>query len=97
MDKAHLLKLTAPEMTAVVGGLRVLLDNKVGQFTDSPGVLNNKWFVNLLDMEVAWKPSETNWDQYDGVSRKDGSKVWTGSQVDLLFGSNSQLRAQAEF
>lgn len=84
-------------MTVLVGGLRVLLDNKVGQFTTTPGVLNNQWFMNLLDMGVQWKPSETNWDEYDGLSRKDGSKVWTGSQVDLAFGSNSQLRALSEF
>ncbi len=97
VDKAQLLTLTAPEMTALVGGLRVLGANfdgsKLGVFTARPGTLTNDFFVNLLDMGTVWGPSG---DQYEGRDRKSGAVKWTGSRVDLGFGSNSVLRALAE-
>ncbi|AOS81171.1 MULTISPECIES: catalase/peroxidase HPI [Hydrogenophaga] len=97
VDKAQLLTLTAPEMTALVGGLRVLGANfdgsKLGVFTARPGTLTNDFFVNLLDMGTVWGPSG---DQYEGRDRKSGAVKWTGSRVDLVFGSNSVLRALAE-
>jgi catalase-peroxidase len=99
VDKAQLLTLTAPEMTVLVGGLRVLNVN-VGQsqhgvLTKRPGKLTNDFFVNLLDMGTAWKPAA---DQtvYEGTDRKSGEKKWTATRVDLVFGSSSQLRALAE-
>jgi catalase-peroxidase len=97
VDRAHLLTLTAPEMTVLVGGMRVLNANtghsKLGVFTDSPETLTNDFFVNLLDMNTEWKPSE---DIYEGHNRTTGKTQWTGTAVDLVFGSNSQLRAIAE-
>jgi catalase-peroxidase len=97
VDKAQLLTLTAPEMTALVGGLRVLGANydgsKVGVLTAQPGVLSNDFFVNLLDMATEWKPAG---DAYEGRDRKSGALKWTGSRADLVFGSNSVLRALAE-
>ena len=97
VDKAQLLTLTAPEMTALVGGLRVLGANfdgsKLGVLTARPGTLTNDFFVNLLDMGTVWGPSG---DQYEGRDRKSGAVKWTGSRVDLVFGSNSVLRALAE-
>ena len=98
VDKARLLTLTAPEMTALVGGLRVLGANAGGSndgvFTDRPGVLSNDFFVNLLDMATEWKPTGRN--GYEGRDRKNGAAKWTASRVDLAFGSNSVLRALAE-
>ncbi len=97
VDKAQLLTLTAPEMTVLVGGLRVLGANaggsKHGVFTERPGTLTNDFFVNLLDMGTEWKPAG---DTYEGRDRKTGALKWTGTRVDLAFGSNSQLRALAE-
>ncbi|MCC3313478.1 catalase/peroxidase HPI [Nocardia africana] len=100
VDKANLLRLTAPEMTVLVGGLRVLGANykqsPLGVLTDNPGVLSNDFFVNLLDMSTEWKPSPADDGTYIGSDRATGEQRWTGSRVDLVFGSNSQLRAQAE-
>ncbi|SDK16998.1 MULTISPECIES: catalase/peroxidase HPI [Bradyrhizobium] len=100
VDKAQLLTLTAPEMTALLGGLRVL-DVNVGQskhgvFTKKPGTLSNDFFVNLLDMSTAWKPVSEAQDVFEGRDRKTGAVKWTGTRVDLIFGSHSQLRAFAE-
>ncbi|HKD09482.1 MAG TPA: catalase/peroxidase HPI [Bryobacteraceae bacterium] len=99
IDRAQLLKLTAPEMTVLVGGLRALGVNyghsKHGVFTDRPGALTNDFFVNLLDMRTKWQPSETE-GVYEGHDRATGKTKWTGTRVDLIFGSNSQLRALAE-
>ena len=98
LDKAQLLTLSAPEMTALVGGLRVLGANhggsQAGVFTQRPGQLTNDFFVNLVDMSTAWKPSGDN--AYEGRDRKSGAVKWTATRVDLAFGSNSQLRAIAE-
>jgi catalase-peroxidase len=100
LDKAQLLTLTAPEMTVLVGGMRALNAN-VGQsphgvFTQRPGALTNDFFVNLLDMGTAWKPVSKDEDVFEGTDRKTGKVKWTGTRVDLVFGSNSQLRALAE-
>lgn len=100
IDKAQLLTLTAPEMTVLVGGMRVLNAN-VGQtqhgvFTKQPGVLSNDFFVNLLDMATDWKPSKAAANLFDGQDRASGAAKWTATRVDLVFGSNSQLRAIAE-
>ncbi|WP_176593815.1 catalase/peroxidase HPI [Sphingobium sp. EM0848] len=98
IDRAQLLGLSAPEMTVLVGGLRVLGANhggsKHGVFTDRPGALSNDWFVNLLDMGTAWK--ETGKDEFTGSDRGTDQPKWTGTRVDLVFGSNSQLRALSE-
>jgi catalase-peroxidase len=98
IDKAQLLTLSAPEMTVLIGGLRVLGTNvggsKAGVFTQRPGQLTADFFVNLVDMSVAWKPSADN--AYEGKDRKTNAVKWTASRVDLVFGSNSQLRAIAE-
>lgn len=100
IDKAQLLTLTAPEMTALIGGLRVLGANhgasSHGVFTDRPGTLSNDFFVNLLDMGTQWKPTSDDGDVFEGRDRKSGAVKWTGTRVDLIFGSNSQLRALAE-
>ena len=98
IDKAQLLRLTAPEMTVLLGGLRVLGanagDSKHGVFTTQPGKLTNDFFINLLDMSTEWQPSgETT---YQGRDRKTKSAKWTATRVDLIFGSHSQLRAVAE-
>ena len=100
LDKAQLLTLSAPEMTALVGGMRALSAN-VGQsghgvFTRQPGALTNDFFVNLLDMGTEWKPVSDAADVFEGRDRKTGEVKWTGTRVDLIFGSNSQLRAIAE-
>ncbi|WP_370306086.1 catalase/peroxidase HPI [Sinimarinibacterium flocculans] len=99
IDKAQLLTLTAPEMTVLVGGLRVLGANVDGAghgvLTRRPGALTNDFFVNLLDMRTKWKPSSTD-GIYEGVERATGKPRWTGTRVDLVFGSNSELRAVAE-
>lgn len=98
LDRAQLLGLTAPEMTVLVGGLRVLGTNHSGRghgvFTDRVGVLTNDFFVNLTDMRYSWKPTGRN--SYDIVERKSGAKKWTATRVDLVFGSNSILRSYAE-
>ena len=100
VDKAQLLSLTAPEMTALVGGLRVLGANhgasKHGVFTDRAETLSNDFFVNLLDMSTAWKPMSEAGDVFEGRDRTTGDVKWTATRVDLIFGSNSQLRALAE-
>jgi catalase-peroxidase len=100
VDRANLLELTAPEMTALVGGLRVLNantgDSKLGVLTDQSGTLTNDFFVNLLDMSTAWKKSADQEGVYEGHDRETGELKWTGTRVDLIFGSNSQLRAIAE-
>ena len=100
VDKAQLLKLTAPEMTVLVGGMRVLGTNfdgsKNGVFTKKPGKLTNDFFVNLLDMGVKWSETSSKEDLFKGVDRKTGAVKWTGTRADLIFGSNSQLRALAE-
>jgi len=100
VDKAQLLKLTAPEMTVLVGGMRVLNTNtgqtQHGVFTDRPETLSNDFFVNLLDMSTTWKPVSEDGDVFEGRDRATGEVKWTGTRVDLVFGSNSQLRALAE-
>jgi catalase-peroxidase len=100
IDKAQLLTLTAPEMTVLVGGLRVLGANtgssKHGVFTKQPGALANDFFVNLLDMDLEWKATSEAKDVFEGRDRKTGAVKWTGTRVDLVFGSNAQLRALAE-
>jgi catalase-peroxidase len=100
VDRAQLLTLTAPEMTVLVGGLRVLGANvggsRHGVFTDRPGQLTPDFFVNLLDMNTAWKPSSDARKEFTGSDRKSGQAKWTGSRIDLVFGSQSQLRAIAE-
>ena len=100
IDKAQLLTLTAPEMTVLVGGLRVLNTNSGqtphGMFTKRPEALTNDFFVNLLDMSTEWKPLSHEADIFEGRDRKTGKRKWTASRVDLVFGSNSQLRALAE-
>ncbi len=100
VDRAHLLTLSAPEMTALVGGLRVLNTNtgfpQLGVFTKRPEALTNDFFVNLLDLNTEWKKSDVCEHFYEGRDRKTGQVKWMGSRVDLIFGSNSQLRAIAE-
>jgi catalase-peroxidase len=100
VDRAQLLTLSAPEMTVLLGGLRVLQTNvgatPHGVFTKRPGALTNDFFVNLLDMRTAWTPVTGSEDLLDGRDRATGATTWTGTRVDLLFGSNSQLRALAE-
>ena len=100
VDKAHLLTLSAPEMTVLVGGLRSLNANYDGSahgvFTKRPGQLTNDFFVNLLDMNTAWKASGTDNEVYEGADRKTGEKKWTATRADLVFGSHAELRAIAE-
>jgi catalase-peroxidase len=100
IDRANLLTLTVPEMSVLVGGLRVLganfKDSKLGVFTDKPGRLTNDFFVNILDMDTEWSPSSKDDETYVGKDRSTGKQKWIGSRVDLIFGSNSQLRAVAE-
>jgi len=100
MDKANLLTLTAPEMTVLIGGLRALNANfgqsDLGVFTKRPGTLTNDFFVNLLDMSTKWQKSATSEGVLEGLDRATGEPKWTGTVVDLVFGSNSQLRALAE-
>ncbi len=100
VDRAQLLRLTAPEMTVLVGGLRVLGANaggsKHGVFTKRVGTLSNDYFVNLLDMDTKWQPSAGAGGGYEGRDRKSNAPRWTGTRVDLIFGSHSQLRAYAE-
>jgi catalase-peroxidase len=100
VDRAQLLTLTAPEMTVLIGGLRVLNTNvgqsKHGVFTKRPEALTNDFFVNLLDAGTAWKPVSDAQDVFEGRDRKTGEVKWTGTRVDLVFGSNSVLRSLAE-
>ncbi|UVL38255.1 catalase/peroxidase HPI [Pseudomonas sp. B21-040] len=100
IDKAQLLTLTAPQMTALIGGLRVLNTNvgqtRHGVFTQQPEALTNDFFTNLLDMSVEWKPTSEAAEEFEGRDRKSGAVKWTGTRVDLVFGSNAQLRALAE-
>ncbi len=100
IDRAQLLNLTAPEMAVLIGGLRVLGANykqsPAGVFTDKPGTLTNDFFVNLLDMATEWKASSTAEGQFEGLDRATGEVRWTATRVDLIFGSNSQLRAISE-
>ena len=100
IDKAQLLKLTVPEMTVLVGGMRVLNTNfdksKHGVFTKKTEALTNDFFVNLLDMGTKWKEVSKAEDLFEGKDRKTNKVKWTGTRVDLIFGSNSQLRALAE-
>ncbi|GAE49728.1 catalase/peroxidase HPI [Xanthomonas arboricola pv. pruni str. MAFF 311562] len=100
IDKAQLLTLTAPELTVLVGGLRVLGanvgDSSHGVFTTRPGVLSNDFFANLLDMRTEWKATSESKEVYEGRDRSTGEAKWTGTRVDLVFGSNSILRAVAE-
>ncbi|RMF40600.1 MAG: catalase/peroxidase HPI [Alphaproteobacteria bacterium] len=100
VDKAQLMRLTAPEMTVLIGGMRMLGTNvggsKHGVFTDRPGVLSNDFFVNLTDMGIEWTPSAEQAGIYEGRDRATGDVKWTGTRVDLVFGSNAQLRALSE-
>ena len=100
IDRANQLTLTAPEMTVLVGGLRALGanfgDSKHGVFTAQSGMLNNEWFVNLLSMDTEWKKSDQGQYLYEGRDRTSGEFKYTATAVDLVFGSNSQLRALAE-
>ena len=100
VDKAQLLTLSAPEMTVLVGGLRVLGANvggvAHGVLTARPGALTNDFFVHLLDMNTTWKPASEAGEVFEGRDRATGALKWTGTRVDLVFGSNSQLRAIAE-
>ena len=100
VDKAQLLTLTAPEMTALIGGMRVLNTNadksKHGIFTNKPEVLTNDFFINLLDMSTVWKPVTEERDLYEGRDRKTGELKWTATRVDLIFGSHAELRAISE-
>lgn len=96
-----MLTLTKSEMVLLIGGMRVLGanagDSTTGVYTETPGTLTNDFFVNLLDMKYEWKPSAGNKDVYEGRDRASGAVKWTGSRVDLVIGSNSELRAIAEF
>ena len=100
IDKAQLLTLTAPELTVLIGGMRVLNTNtdksQHGIFTKHPAALTNDFFVNLLDMSTEWKPTSNAAHVFEGRCRKSGEVKWTGTRIDLVFGSNSQLRALAE-
>ena len=100
VERAYMLTLTAPEMTALVGGMRVLNANtgcsEHGVFTDRPEALTNDFFVNLLDMNTEWNATSTAQDVFEGRDRRTGERKWTGTKVDLVFGSNSELRAIAE-
>jgi catalase-peroxidase len=100
VDKAQLMTLTGPELTVLVGGLRVLDINvgqaKQGVLTSKPGTLTNDFFVNLLDMKTSWKATAGSMDAYEGVDRKTGEARWTATRADLVFGSNAILRATAE-
>ena len=100
MDRAHMLTLTAPETTVLVGGMRVLNANvgqsELGVFTKRPEALTNDFFVNLLDMNTAWQTSPASEQVFEGRDHETGELKWTGTAVDLVFGSNSQLRAIAE-
>ncbi len=100
VDKAQLLTLAAPELTVLIGGMRALNANfghsQHGVFTNRPEALTNDFFVNLLDMNTTWSTASEDKDEFEGRDRATGELKWTGTRVDLIFGSNSQLRAIAE-
>ena len=100
LDRAQLLKLTAPEVTVLVGGMRVLGasfgGSPHGVFTERPETLTNDFFMNLLDMDTEWKATSEDGDEFKGSDRATGASKWTATRADLVFGSNSQLRALAE-
>ena len=100
VDRSNLLTLTAPEMTVLIGGMRVLDANykksQYGVFTDRPGALTNDFFVNLLDINTVWKPTSSDEEIFEGYDRETGKLKWKATRVDLIFGSNSQLRAISE-
>jgi catalase-peroxidase len=100
LDKAQLLRLTAPELSVLIGGLRMLNTNfggtKFGVFTERPETLTNDFFVNLLDMKYEWKPTTDSKDTFEGRDRKTGAVKWKATRADLIFGANSQLRGTAE-
>jgi catalase-peroxidase len=100
LDKAQLLRLTAPELTVLIGGLRMLNTNfggtKLGVFTERPETLTNDFFVNLLDMKYEWKATTDSKDTFEGRDRKTGAVKWKATRADLVFGANSQLRGTAE-
>ena len=100
VDKSQLMRLTAPEMTVLLGGMRVLNTNfdnsKHGVFTKRSEALTNDYFVNLLDLNTTWKSTTDAQNVFEGRDRKTGEVKWTGTRVDLIFGSNSELRAIAE-
>jgi len=100
IERAQLLTLSAPQLTVLVGGMRALNANtrasELGVFTKRPGTLTNDFFVNLLDMGTEWKPASDAAETFEGLGRGTGERKWTASRVDLLFGSNSELRAIAE-
>ena len=100
VDKAQLLTLTTPELTVLVGGMRVLNTNfdgsQHGVFTKTPGKLTNDFFVNLLDMGTAWKPASEDREYFQGYDRATEKPTWTATRADLVFGSNAELRAVAE-
>jgi catalase-peroxidase len=100
VERAYMLRLTAPEMTVLIGGMRALDANyahsRHGVFTDRPGTLTNDFFVNLLDMRTAWRPRASEQHAYEGYDRGTGRVRWTATAVDLVFGAHSQLRAIAE-
>ena len=100
LERAYMLRLTAPEMTVLVGGMRALNANhgqsRHGVFTDRPQTLSNDFFVNLLDMSTEWKPSGLEENVYEGLDRASGEARWSATSVNLVFGSNSELRALAE-
>ena len=100
VDKAQLMTLSVPELTVLVGGMRVLNTNfdqsTLGVFTNRPEILTNDFFVNLLDLDTSWKATSASEDIFEGSNRKTGIAKWKGSRVDLIFGSNSELRAIAE-
>ena len=100
VDRAQLLTLTAPEMTVLIGGMRVLNTNydksQHGVFTRRPETLTNDFFLNLLDMSTTWKATSDSGELFEGHDRESGELKWTGTRVDLIFGSNSELRALAE-
>jgi catalase-peroxidase len=100
LDRAHLLGLSAPEMTVLVGGLRVLDANfqqsQYGVFTERPGTLSNDFFVNLLDMNLKWELTSKNEDEFELRDRRTNEVKWTGTRVDVVFGANTELRAISE-
>jgi catalase-peroxidase len=100
IERAQMLTLSAPEMTVLVGGMRALGANAggsdLGVFTKTPGTLTNDFFLNLLDMDTEWKPTSDAAETFEGRDRRTGERTWSASRVDLVFGSNSELRALAE-
>ena len=100
LERAQMLTLSAPELTVLVGGMRVLNANappsNLGVFTNRPGTLTNDFFVHLLDMDTEWRPTSGTGETFEGRDRGTGKVKWTGSRVDLIFGANSEFRALAE-